>query len=310
VNGIVAPDGAVGGHSECGSKYNPNFFDGWGDANYANYAQINIQNQWDVADWPCFSRYYVTFPLTPLPANAGIVSATLTMYMFGNAGYGPGDAKPSLIQAARVAADWDESTLSWNNAPALLENTSWTVVNPMQDGDPDPKPVVWDVTKAVADAVAAGQPLRLSLYSGDGDYHSGKYFWSADAGENYRPLLKITWGSAGYTMSAVPVVPAIAAGGTAEYELNIAGLTDGETVTLEVGQSSPAGLEVTATPTTIAAPGGKAKITLHDRANDDSEKTTFYTVPVTASTGEETRTVELSVIVNGQFLYLPSVRRN
>lgn len=310
VNGVTAPDGAVGGHSECGAQYNPNFFNGWGEANYANYTQINIQNQWDVADWPCFSRYYVTFPLDSLPQNAGVVSADLTMFMFGNAGYNAGDAKPSFIQVARVTGDWEENALTWNNSPALLENTSWTVVNPMQSGDPVPKPVTWDVSQAVADARAAGEPLRLALYSSDGDYHSGKYFWSANAGEELRPLLKITWGNAGYSLSAVPIKAAIAAGETAEYELNIAGLSSGETVTLEAGQSSPAGLAVSVSPSTIAAPGGKAKVTLRAPGGDDSGQTTIYTVPVTASNGKQTRTTELTVIVNGQFLFLPSVLRH
>ena len=102
VDGVVVPDAAVGGHSECGYKYDPNYFDGWGEANYAGYAQFNVQNQWDVADWPCFSKFYLTFPLTSLPEASGVVSATLTMYMFGNAGYGPGDAKPSYMQVARA----------------------------------------------------------------------------------------------------------------------------------------------------------------------------------------------------------------
>jgi len=24
---------------------------------------VNVQNQSDISDWPCFSKYYVTFPL-------------------------------------------------------------------------------------------------------------------------------------------------------------------------------------------------------------------------------------------------------
>jgi hypothetical protein len=48
VAGVVAPDAAVGGHSTCGTQYDPNFFDGWGEANYAGFAQFNIQNQWAV----------------------------------------------------------------------------------------------------------------------------------------------------------------------------------------------------------------------------------------------------------------------
>ena len=51
------------------------------------------------------------------------------------------------------------------------------------------------VSRAVAEAYAAGTPLRLALYSTDGDYHSGKYFWSSDASEQGRPTLQVRWGS-------------------------------------------------------------------------------------------------------------------
>ena len=55
----------------------------------------------------------------------------------------------------------------------------------------------WDISRAVAEAYAAGEPLRLALYSADGDYHSGKYFSSSDwPDENGRPFLSIRWGSA------------------------------------------------------------------------------------------------------------------
>ncbi len=307
VDGVQAPDAAVGGHSECGVQFDPNYFDGWGEAKYPGFAQINIQNQWDVADWPCYSKYYVTFPLDTLPASAGVFSATLTMYMFGNAGYVPGDAKPSFMQVARVAEDWSEQTLTWNNAPPVLENYSWTVVTPMADGDPPLKPFTWDVARAVADAHAAGQPLRLVIYSSDGDYHSGKYFWSADAGADRRPVLNIRWGNQGYKLSTVPVRPVIRSGETAQYEINVASIASGETVTLQVGPGSPPGLEITVTPRTVAAPGGKAVVTLTDRQG--SSEARAYTVPVQASNGEQVQTAEITVLVNGQSLYLPAVSR-
>lgn len=307
VNNVTAPDAAVGGHSECGAQFDPNYFNGWGDANYARYPQINIQNQWDVADWPCYSRYYVTFPLASLPAGAQVVSATLTMMMFGNAGYTPDESKPSFIQAARATGGWDESTLTWNNAPGVLQNYSWTTVTRMEESGV--KPATWDVSQAVADALAAGQPLNLALYSSDGDYSSGKYFWSADAGEELRPVLKITYGTAGYSVNALPIKSVIGSGGTATYAINVSGVRPGETVTLSAGPSSPAGLAVTMTPATIAAPGGRAVVSLSDVSGHDPSEATFYTVQVTATSGQETRTTELTVLVNGQRLYLPSVQR-
>ncbi len=308
VDGVVAPDAAVGGHSTCGHDYDPDFFDGWGAANYAGFAQFNIQNQWDVADWPCFSKYYITFPLDALPEATSVVSATLTMYMFGNAGYGAEDAKPSYMQVARVAEDWSEQTITWNNAPPVLENYTWSWVNAVENAaDYSGKPRTWDLARAVADAHATGQPLRLVIYSTDGDYHSGKYFWSADASEESRPRLDITSGNAGYVMGIVAVKPMIRSGETAQYDLNFRALRTGESVMLEVGPSTPAGLDVSVAPEQVAAPGGKSIVTLTDA--DGTKEARVYRVPVTARSGTDIRTTELVVIVNGTQLYLPAVRR-
>jgi len=193
-NGAVVEDAHVGGHANCGQPAGPVFFPSWGSLNYAGYEQINIQNQWDAADWPCFSRYYITFPLDALPPGKTIQQAILTLNQFGNAS--PAQAVPSFIHVLTVGEDWDETTINWNNAPLAAENVTATVVNPIPGGhSPWPgTPRQWIVSKAVADAYAAGQPLRLVLYSSDGAYHSGKYFHASDADVAGRPVLRITWG--------------------------------------------------------------------------------------------------------------------
>ena len=308
VGGAVVPDAAVGGHSECGYQYDPNYFDGWGEANYAGYKQFNVQNQWDVADFPCFSKYYITFPLDSLPEGSSVVSATLTMYMFGNAGYGPGDAKPSYMQVARVAEDWSETTVTWNTGPQVLENYAWSWVQPVDNSnDYSGRPRTWDLSRAVADAHAGGQPLRLAVYSTDGDYHSGKYFWSSEADQEVRPRLDITWGAAGFTLTATPVKPIIRGGETAQYDVNIQALRTGEFAMVEVGPSTPAGLQVAVAPQQVAAPGGKAVITLKDTVGTQDAR--VYRVPLTVRNGADTRTAELLVFVNGRQLFLPAVRR-
>jgi hypothetical protein len=306
--GAVVTDAAVGGHSTCGESYNPNFFNGWGDANYAGFAQLNIQNQWDVADWPCFSKFYITFPLDALPDASSVVSATLTMYLFGNAGYGPGDAKRSYMQVARVAEDWSEQTVTWNNAPPLLQNYTWSWVEPIEDpNDHSGRPRTWDLAGAVADAHAAGEPLRLVIYSTDGDYHSGKYFWSGDADLRVRPRLDIAWGHAGYDVTATPRKHMIRSGETAEYELNVSALRDGETATIEIGPSTPPGMQATLSQPQVTAPGGTTTVTLTD--TDGSSAARVYRIPVTVRSGGDTRTTELVVVVNGSQLFLPAVRR-
>jgi hypothetical protein len=202
-NGAIVPDAEVGGHTICGGGVDD--WTEWGNANYAGYAQINIQNQWDISDFPCFSKYYVTFPLTTVPSGRSIVSASVTLNLFGNAGYNPGDATPSAIDALIVSDDWSENSITWNNAPYATENVSVTWVYPVDASHPA-GPYIWDVSYAVAEAYRDGHPLRLAFYSTAGDYHSGKYFYASDSndwGGTIRPILEVKWGPGG-TPPAAP----------------------------------------------------------------------------------------------------------
>jgi outer membrane protein assembly factor BamB len=201
LNGAVVPDAGVGGTT-------PNLCPGdeeyiwnqWGNDNFGNEPDFNIQNQSDIADWPCFSKYYITFPLDQIPPGKVILSATLKIYQFGNSG-GPGEAGPSLIQVFTVDSPWDEETITWNNAPLASENVSQAWVPTILPDEWTGWPGVsrtFDVSLAVARAYSAGQPLRLALYEADNQYHSGKYFVSSDTGdwnEEGRPTLTVVWGN-------------------------------------------------------------------------------------------------------------------
>jgi hypothetical protein len=195
LNGATVIDAHVGGHTVCGSDHWPDYFPTWGDANYAGYTQINIQNQWDVADWPCFSKYFVTFPLDfQVPVGKTFIRATLTMHQFGSA-WGA-EMEPSWLQVLTINEDWDEATVTWNNAPLALENLSGTWAEPGSADWPG-IPRTWDVSKAVIEALANNETVRLALYSADGAYHSGRYFSSSDTGDwnaIARPTLSIVWG--------------------------------------------------------------------------------------------------------------------
>lgn len=197
-NSPLVPDANVGGITarQCpGDEYE--IWNEWGNRNDNHAPDLNIQNQSDVADWPCFAKYYVAFPLDAIPPGQVILSATLTLHQFGNAG-APGQAQPSWIQVLIASGDWDEETITWNNAPLARENIGGTWVDPLMDWPGWPGvPRVWDVSYAVARAYARGEPLRLILYSADGAYHSGKYFVSSDTEDwntEGRPLLEVWWG--------------------------------------------------------------------------------------------------------------------
>ncbi len=194
----LVPDADVGGTiaNQCpGDEYH--IWNEWGNRNDGHAPDFNIQNQSDVADWPCFAKYYVTFPLDGIPRGKVILTATLTLHQFGNAG-GPGQAQPSWIQVLTASGDWQEETITWNNAPLAYENIGGNWVAPLASHPGWPGVArTWDVSYAVARAYARGEPLRLVLYEADSAYHSGKYFVSSDTGDwnkEGRPRLDVTWG--------------------------------------------------------------------------------------------------------------------
>jgi hypothetical protein len=219
----------VGGTTDNLCPGNSNYiWNEWGTDNFAGAANFNVQNQSDVADWPCFAKYYVTFPLDEIPPDRPILSATLRLHQFGNAGGGDwGETQSSLIQVFTVTEEWEEERLAWNNAPLPAENVSTTWVDPVTSFPGWPGSASeWDVSRAVAQAYTAGEPLRLALYEADSAYHSGKYFVSSDTGDwnaEGRPTLSVVYGEAIGTLDkrVSPVTPS--SGETITYTLVASG---------------------------------------------------------------------------------------
>jgi hypothetical protein len=198
LNGATVVDAAVGGTLGNLCASDPAFiWNTWGNATFGGAERFNIQNQGDISDWPCFSKVYINFPLSAIPAGKVVISASLTLHEWG--GSDPTQAQSSYIQISSLADNWDPYNLSWNNAPLAAENMSGAWVDVFRGQLVWPgQPYTWDVSRAVAQAYANGQSLRLVFYESDWDYHSGKYFvgsqepdWNA-AG---RPTLRVMFGN-------------------------------------------------------------------------------------------------------------------
>lgn len=313
LNGASVVDAHVGGNFTCGAGID--HWSEWGEANYSgndqNLSQINVQNQWDVADWPCFSKYYVTFPLDALPPGRQVISATLSMSLFGNAGYNPGDARPSLIQALTVSEAWNEASITWNNAPLASENVASTWVYPVATAGE--RPYHWNVSRAVAAAYAGGEPLRLTLYTADGEYHSGKYFWTSNVGDwnaTGRPTLKILLGDTAFDLNVTPSSQTIQPGESATYTVRVQHHPSfAHAVNVSVGASRSSRLAINLLPPTTFSPphGGQTLLVLTDLHDPSFTSGLLYTVPVTAAGGGMTRTASVRLLLNGPQIYLPAV---
>jgi hypothetical protein len=197
LNNAIVPDAAVGGTTGNLCPGDPQYiWSTWPNANFGSSPDMNIQNQSDLVDWPCFSKYFINFPLNSVPANKIIKNATLILYHWGNSGT-INLAQPSYIHVFTTKEPWSESSITWNNAPLAQENVSIGKVEPTLDCDWPCNPRSWDVTLAVIEAYEKGTSLGLALYSSDSPYHSGKFFTTSDTGDwnaTGRPTLIISWG--------------------------------------------------------------------------------------------------------------------
>ena len=329
LNGVTVVDADVGGSSVCGQEAHPGYFANWGDLNYAGKDFVNIQNLGDIYDWPCFSKYYVTFPLSILPADKAVISATLTLYLWGGAGEGwePGP-QPSLIQVLTVGHDWDEGTITWNNAPLAVENVAATWVEPVDAYPGRPGiPYHWDVSGAVAEAYASKSPLRLALYESDWPYHSGKYFDSCDVddfGAEGRPTLRVTWGEVldDIGKTAIPISGTL--GDPIVYELSFYGTGQSLTLTdtLPSGMGQPAAFELSGTSMPPVYDPAHHLLTWGDTPAAGQQVRIRYTADITTSTrqalvntvelhemGEPLSTASATVCANCYAAYLPLVQR-
>jgi hypothetical protein len=180
----LSADATLGGSTDCGDKYDyPDYFVGWGTRSYYgtyNATFTNVMNEWDISDWPCYSKYIARWQLPALPAGAQVVSATVEMYKFGHSGYMGEPTGVNVMQVYEAIPDWNERTVSWNTAPPAGENISRTLVGectaPLcEQGDWH----TFDVTEIVRRAYAGNQLEAAALwYTAAGQYHSGRYFYS------------------------------------------------------------------------------------------------------------------------------------
>jgi hypothetical protein len=195
LNGQVVTDAMIGGGLNCfNTNAENNRWTQFGIQTYRQATRVNIENEQDVSDFNCFSKYYITFSLKSLPAGKGVVSAKVALYLNGNFG-GNNGPNPSLIQVATANQAWNPTTIAWNNAPSVGEVISRATVNLCGACKKPGVLYTWDVSLAVANAYASGQPLQLVFYSMDSAYHTGKYFDSSYGYGSGIPALRVTLGN-------------------------------------------------------------------------------------------------------------------
>lgn len=237
--------------------------------------------------FPCYNKSYLRFSLDSIPPGKVIISATLTIYLWGNAG-APGQAQPSWVSLFTITDPWEEMTIHWNNAPLAQENVAQSWVYPTLVNPPDWPgiPYDWNATQAVAEAYAEDRPASMAIYSSDSDQHSSKYLTSSETGDwniEGRPKLTVVWGDPLSAISKQVAPSRVTNGDTVTYNLNWLGGGQSQTLTdsLPAGLSDPSTLE--ASSGTVNYDVGTRRITWAGTPGTDQPVTITYIVTVQVS---------------------------
>jgi hypothetical protein len=323
LNGSVVQDAVVGGNTLCGGSLS-DYFVQWGNLNYAHVPVFNVQNVEHVSEWPCFSKVFTTFPLTSLPTGKEIISATLTLHHSGNPGPAPESA---YIQVLTVDQDWNENTITWNNAPAVRENLGGVWIAPLQQAAPYPGiPYHWDVSRAVAEAYMAGEPLRLAIYSASSPFHNGRYFFSSDVEDLNavgRPTLTIAWGAAAASVTASVRPTGASTGQTVTFTVSLLGSGHAMTLTNDLPASLSAPVSApTSNAGTISYDAANRRVAWHGTPSAGAPVTLTYPVTLVTTTRQVIHNTVIltdavsgsasstaTLIANGLQVYLPATRK-
>jgi len=246
-------DAWMGGGGGCSAGHN-----GGGEVNHGDHAELYLGSETAPTHLPCFNKSFLRFKLGSVPAGKAILSAKLTLYHWGNAGdpSAPNDedhGHASYAWLYTVNDPWEEMTIHWNNAPMAGENLDVQRIEVLTAFPGWDNLVVyeWDVTKAVAEAYQAGQPVSLAVYDSASERNTSKYLVSSETGDwnaKNRPKLTIVYGAdvPSVTVSK-QVTPSSATNGSVlNYSLNWTGIGQPLVLTdvIPQGLSAPANLQV------------------------------------------------------------------
>jgi hypothetical protein len=300
------------------------YFVQWGNLNYAHVPVFNVQNVEHVSEWPCFSKVFITFPLTSLPAGKEVISATLTLHHSGNPGPAPESA---YIQVLTVNQDWNENTITWNNTPLVRENLGGVWTPPLQEAAPYPGiPYNWDVSRVAAEAYKAGEPLRLAMYSASSPFHNGRYFFSSDV-EDFnavgRPTLTVVWGALDSSVNASVYPVSANAGQVVTYTISVVGSGNAMTLTNDLPAVLSAPLSAPSSSSgTISYNVANRRVTWYGTLSAGTPATLTYPVTLLAPDRQVIHNMVIltdalagptsstaTLIANGLEVYLPLMRK-
>ena len=185
----LQPDAVLGNDAEVWD-FDPN-------TNYGNGVYVRA-NAWTWSGSPGIQRSFLKYDLSAIPSGATITSAQISLYSIDSPSteYNNPLSGSNAAYLSRVASNWNENTITWNNQPGVT--TANQILLPQSTSGYEDYLNV-DVTSLVADMTATPANnfgFRLALQT-ETNYRRLSFSSSDAANPGKHPKLKICYSSVG-----------------------------------------------------------------------------------------------------------------
>jgi hypothetical protein len=149
---------------------------------------------WTSSGTPTISRSLINFDLSSIPANATIISSTLSLYHHSSTntiGHSTMDGS-NTAWLRRITSSWSESTVNWNNQPSTTTQNQVTL--PASTNDSMDYPNI-DVTNLISDIYnnPSGSFGMMLMLQTESYYRSLLFASSGETNTAKRPKLTVTY---------------------------------------------------------------------------------------------------------------------
>jgi hypothetical protein len=166
--------------------------------NFGTY-DSNPASNWTYNSTPGLTSSVLKFDLSSIPANATIISATLSLKEFCNASSGgtnmyANSTKPSNLTIERVTGTWSESSVTCNSKPATTTSGSISLASPIgwtSGSDNLAIPVATMVQAMLANN--QGFMIRLTDQNPANYYRARSFGSFNNSNSSLRPVLTIVY---------------------------------------------------------------------------------------------------------------------
>ncbi|MBU3663265.1 MAG: T9SS type A sorting domain-containing protein [Bacteroidetes bacterium] len=161
--------------------------------NYGNSTTLGIWT-WNISGGLSINRTLLSFPISQIPSDALIQTATLRLFYDSTSVFTMGQSGLNNFVIRRITGNWHEDSVTWNNQPAVTNLNQVSSILGISPSNPNIQINVTNLLNAARDSFYNSLDLRLQLTT-EQTFRSIILTSSEHPDTALRPILDIKYGT-------------------------------------------------------------------------------------------------------------------